>query len=128
MAKAYVKHDYAVTGRDYVETEGGGDTPAGGIDYSTEEQDTGLKWIDGKSIYQKTIDFEEQIGVSHSSWTNTTIAMSVDKILMAKGIDTGGAYQGEFLAYINGGTLNIQTPRNTDGFCRYLTIQYTKTE
>ena len=24
MAKAYVKHDYAVTGRDYVETEGGG--------------------------------------------------------------------------------------------------------
>ena len=28
MARAYVKHDYAVTGRDYVEIEGG-DTPAG---------------------------------------------------------------------------------------------------
>ena len=27
----------------------------GGIDYSTEEQDTGLKWIDGRPIYQKTI-------------------------------------------------------------------------
>lgn len=25
-----------------------------GIDYSTTEQDTGLKWIDGKPIYQKT--------------------------------------------------------------------------
>lgn len=29
----------------------------GGVDYSFIEQDTGLKWIDGKSIYQKTIDF-----------------------------------------------------------------------
>lgn len=26
----------------------------GGIDYSTSEQDTGLKWIDGRSIYQIT--------------------------------------------------------------------------
>ena len=28
---------------------------AGGIDYSTTEQDTGLKWIDGKTVYQKTV-------------------------------------------------------------------------
>ena len=27
---------------------------SGGIDYSLTEQDTGLKWIDGKTIYQKT--------------------------------------------------------------------------
>lgn len=25
------------------------------LDYSTEEQDTGIKWIDGKPLYQKTI-------------------------------------------------------------------------
>lgn len=54
MSKLYLQHDYAVTGRDYVDTEGG-DTPAGGIDYSTEEQDTGLKWIDGKALYQITV-------------------------------------------------------------------------
>lgn len=31
-------------------------TPTGGgINYTTEEQDTGLKWIDGRTIYQKTI-------------------------------------------------------------------------
>ena len=53
MAKAYVKHDYAVTGRDYVETEGGGGS-GGGVSYSTEEQDTGLTWIDGSKVYQKT--------------------------------------------------------------------------
>lgn len=55
MSKLYLQHDYAVTGRDYVETEGG-DTPAGGVNYSTEEQDTGLKWIDGNTIYQITVD------------------------------------------------------------------------
>lgn len=27
---------------------------SGGIDYSLTEQDTGLKWVDGKTIYQKT--------------------------------------------------------------------------
>jgi hypothetical protein len=30
----------------------------GGVDYSTTEQDTGLKWIDGRTIYQKTFVFE----------------------------------------------------------------------
>lgn len=33
------------------QNNGGG----GGIDYSPEEQDTGLKWIDGRKIYQKTV-------------------------------------------------------------------------
>lgn len=35
----------------YVSEGGGG----GGINYSTDEQDTGLKWIDGKPIYRTTI-------------------------------------------------------------------------
>lgn len=29
---------------------------SGGVSYSTTEQDTGLTWIDGKKIYQKTFD------------------------------------------------------------------------
>lgn len=35
----------------------GGSSGGGGISYSTTEQDTGLTWIDGSKIYQKTIDF-----------------------------------------------------------------------
>lgn len=30
----------------------------GGIDYSTTEQDTGQKWINGKKLYQKVIDYD----------------------------------------------------------------------
>ena len=33
---------------------GAGGGGGGGIDYSETEQDTGLKWIDGKTVYQKT--------------------------------------------------------------------------
>jgi hypothetical protein len=39
-------------------TKGGGSSSGGGgIDYSTTEQNTGLKWIDGKPIYRRTFDF-----------------------------------------------------------------------
>ena len=34
-----------------------GGSSAGGIDYSLTEQDTGIKWINNKPIYQKTIFF-----------------------------------------------------------------------
>ena len=43
-------------GRLLVDIAGGGGG-VGGIDYSTSEQDTGLKWIGGETVYQKTIDF-----------------------------------------------------------------------
>ena len=53
MARAFVKHDYAVTGRDYVEIEGGGG--GGGSNYSREKHQVGT-WIDGSPIYEITID------------------------------------------------------------------------
>lgn len=34
----------------------------GGVNYSLEEQNTGIKWIDGKDIYCKTVDFGDIIG------------------------------------------------------------------
>jgi hypothetical protein len=38
----------------------------GGVDYSTTEQDTGLKWIDGRPIYQKT--YEQQMNEISTGW------------------------------------------------------------
>lgn len=40
----------------------------GGIDYSTEEQDTGLKWIDGRTIYQKTVTGSFQTTTASGSY------------------------------------------------------------
>lgn len=42
-------------GTKYLDGNGNFSTPdAGGVNYSTSEQDTGLKWIDDRPIYQKT--------------------------------------------------------------------------
>ena len=42
-----------------IKTKSGGSGSGGGIDYSTTEQDTGLKWIDGRPIYQRTYYMEQ---------------------------------------------------------------------
>lgn len=57
------------------------DAPSGGVDYSTTEQNTGHKWIDGKDIYQKTF---------FGTLSNTTITFSlpegIDKIVSFDGL------------------------------------------
>ena len=63
------------------------------LDYSTEEQDTGIKWIDGKPIYQRT--FEKTINLTSGGRTWYTVLTSsdlrsidADKIF----IDTSGTF------------------------------------
>lgn len=60
-------------------TKGGGGSSGGGIDYSTTEQDTGLKWIDGKPIYQKTFNITANSYVDISS-------LNIDKVVSSDGI------------------------------------------
>ena len=139
MSKLYVQHDYAVTGRDYVETDGG-DTPAGGIDYSTEEQDTGLKWIDGSPIFQKTIVYTTAIAAN----STTTLALAdyigadIATIVEINGI-TGsgipvnsrwpqGGYNWGIATYVSDSNLNIVNGANNIDTGIYITIKYTKTE
>ena len=96
-----------------------------GIDYSTTEQDTGLKWIDGKKIYQKTIDFTSDITIAFNSWTATTeSSVGISLVLNAFAPSYGSIMCG-----INptNNVLQFQTPRNGDTVeTRYITIQYIK--
>lgn len=80
MAKAYVQRDTAVTGKYYVETEGGGDTPAGGgADYSLEERKIG-KWYDGSDLYECTYSSEWAVAASTSVAQTHTIELSVPDV------------------------------------------------
>lgn len=81
MSRSYVKHDYAVTGKDYVEIDGGDTPAAGGINYSTEEQDTGLKWIDGKEIYQITLTGTTGAVASTGITVIDLSGMGIDKVV-----------------------------------------------
>ena len=63
-------------------------TPTGGgIDYSTEEQDTGLMWIDGSTIYQKTFDMSNVALILHT-WNNNILGTSNINIIKFEGYYT----------------------------------------
>ena len=56
------------------------DVPSGGgVDYSYLEQDTGLKWVDGRTIYQKTFTFSTPANNSYTSLA-TDLSDSYDVI------------------------------------------------
>ena len=129
MAKAYFKHDYVITGKDYVETEGGGDTPAGGINYSIEEQDTGLKWIDGKSIYAITVVLDNPVSIPQNTATTllNVAGYNIDTLVdVTIRVGTTGI-AGE-MCYIDTGTNNLIVNFHQAWIVHNVTLLYTKTE
>lgn len=132
MAKAYVKHDYAVTGRDYVETEGG-DTPAGGgINYSTDEQDTGLKWIDDRAVYQKTFTGSTAANTDHTviseELTQTTCEIVGSSMSVGANASAGYVNSSNYCGlWLGSSTLSIYHPSGVSE--NYIvTVRYVKTE
>lgn len=53
-----------------------------GVDYSFDEQNTGIKWIDGSDIYQKTIRISNySVSLSNNAWTNIVQVHGLSYIL-----------------------------------------------
>lgn len=71
---------------------------SGGVNYSTSEQDTGLKWIDGKSIFQKTITFTVTGGGYISNPTGIT---GIETLIKHEGIGIINGYIIDETAYNN---------------------------
>lgn len=62
----------------------------GGVDYSTTEQDTGIKWIDGKSIYQKTYEVSGTYTLGNDAWTTIITDASIDTLIKVMSINSDG--------------------------------------
>lgn len=62
---------------------------SGGIPYSTEEQDTGLTWIDGKKIYQKSFNISNITPINHEY----VIIDNVDTLILHSLMFSDSAYQ-----------------------------------
>lgn len=105
--------------------------------FSTEEQNTGLKWIDGKSLYQKTYDFGALPNNTMKIISSGLIDVNVVKIdgiaISSNGFTTtiphpeiggNGDIQIDFLAT---NEIRIRTNSDYSRFTGYVTIQYTKT-
>ena len=103
--------------------------------YSTTEQPTGAKWIDGKPIYRKVIDFgalpnNDTKYVAHNiaNIDNITdisiIAKNTSEFLI---LATGKNSVTDFNTWITTTNINIHTDSNRTSFSAYVTLEYTKT-
>ena len=114
-------------------------TPFVPKDYSTTEQDSGIKWLNGETIYQKTVNFgalpnSASKDVAHGI---SDIAEVIDvrpKVQSASGdyITTPYGYpniDGKIITslYVSDTNVNITTNTDLSSCVAYVTIFYTKT-
>jgi hypothetical protein len=97
--------------------------------YSTDETFTGMYWIDGKKIYQKTVDLGSNVTISSTTWTPISALPITDIDLLIK---TFGIHQEGTMFWLNCGKgtsyLQFIVARNDpNAGVRYITVQYTKT-
>lgn len=107
-------------------------TSAESIDFSTTEQATGQKWIDGKDIYVKTWYIENGVDVPSASGTITVDDVSfidtlIDSLFIRPASDsTVTTFMARGICGVTDGT-HI-TPRVVTGLngCKYIILWYTK--
>ena len=105
--------------------------------FSFAEQKIGKKWVDGKDIYEKTIDFGE---LPIRTIKNVEHGIeNIDKIISIEGIaiSEGGTIPMPIVATIsswgcevgvNDTMVGVTTAQDRSDYYAYIIIQYTKTE
>lgn len=118
-------------------TPGGG---VGGIDFSTTEQDTGLKWIDGKTIYQKTIVIAAGPNATQATYAHGVTGIDLDSIKLVQNgsalsdtvtvplpyVDTASVGNSVTVDF-DATNVRLTSGINWSGNSGHVTIQYTKT-
>lgn len=114
----------------YVEsTQSGGES---GHSYSTSEQIVGT-WVDGSTVYEKTIAVNNQIG--KSTWAYIDTIADISKIINSSVIvyeNSGGRTYGVREGYFceastnDGGKVGLYNNTNFDPSIAYVVIRYTK--
>lgn len=102
--------------------------------YSTAEQNTGFKWIDGKTVYKKTIDF----GALPNSAVKRVAhnIQNLDRIIKVEMSVDNGNGQGflilasndntSFNIYGNAQQISVATNSDRSTIRAYFTLYYTK--
>lgn len=113
----------------------------GGVNYNENEVDTGIYWVNGSKVYQKTIDFGalpnnttknvahnisnlgyiiEMKGTAHSTGSGYTIPL--------EDLDADAGFNGNVRLYANDTYVTIKTKSNQSSYDEtYVTLLYTKT-
>lgn len=97
--------------------------------YSTDEIDTGRKWIDGSTIYERVFALVSPITVGND-WVATGITIpNITRILYAFGLRGNGATYITLNAHFATGN-DIKVSKESTGWdnTTHIILQYTKTE
>lgn len=121
-------HDKFLTGAGTFESPTGG-----GVDYSLTEQDTGLKWIDGKKIYQTSFSFTATL--APSDWVQIGTIANIAQPISAEictAYDNGnnwifGSDYAKCMVDSTGGVYYYAEQMGSATSQFYITIRYTKT-
>lgn len=103
------------------------DPASGGLNYSTTEQDTGLKWINNKNIYVRTIDLGEEKILASNAWYDSGVSVGSDFIINGFANSNSGCIPVQLVEGNTTEGIKILQTRNTTVGCRYVTAYYTKT-
>lgn len=110
--------------------------PNTSINYSTTEQDTGIKWVDGKTIYQRTVYATAQTYLTNSAWSTIPWNSSFNNIAylieaVQHGVSPNAYQQIRFIAdsgTIKGASAVSDNYPPTLATNQYVTFYYTKSE
>lgn len=96
--------------------------------YSTEEVNTGQKWIDGKDIYAKVIVLTDPVNVNGNSWLENVDTISGESCVSVEALNTS-RYCFPFGGGFNNGKFEIVNIRPTTvENVETIICRYTKTE
>lgn len=106
------------------------------LSYSTGETLTGGKWIDGKPIYRKVIEFNSETTIAEggTNFTLATLGLSeIDNVFNIYAFNTTGSkttkrrFSNIPFYWSNDTTLQLRAPSSITGYFLGLILEYTKT-
>lgn len=109
------------------------------LNYSSEESFTGMYWIDGKKIYEKTINIGTLPNKDNSGVKNVAHGINqLDRVIDIRGIAVSGTETiplphnnpwvlGETVTIrVSGANITVDTNSNKSSYTGYVTLKYTK--
>lgn len=106
------------------------------MDYSTTEINTGAKWIDGSTIYKKTVDFGALPNATYKTVahqiSNVSRFIKIEQSITNNGgtgalvLSSGQASNNDFNFYVTDTNIGITTSGDRSTCNAYITLYYTK--
>ena len=95
------------------------------VDYSTDEQDTEVKYLDGSNIYQKSFYLASAISLASNTWTNAVQDNKIGQVISAKGANVNGDMIG-LIGRVNNGYAQVLSLMSATQSLKVLTLKYLK--